>query len=174
MVSAADVVDIIREQLGLLDVAPTSDASSSESVGCDNRHQDQRSTSASNTDTDDNEKEDEDKDSAWLENYRNEDGLLINDEGRIRIHEPFSHDGAKGFRVCKADNDGRHALKAAAPSPPMSFQLRCRVCKADNDGRHALKAFAPSPPMLLSLRSRVCKADSDIVFSKYFVTYLLR
>ena len=97
MVSAADVVDIIREQLGLPDVAPTSDASSSESVGSDNRHQDQRSTSASNTDADDNEEEDEDKDSAWLENYRNEDGLLINDEGRIRIHEPFSHDGAKGF-----------------------------------------------------------------------------
>ena len=38
MVSAADVVDIIREQLGLPDVAPTSDASSSESVGSDNQH----------------------------------------------------------------------------------------------------------------------------------------
>ena len=54
MVSAANVVNIVREQLCLPDVAPTSDASSSESVGSDNRHQDQRSTSTSDTDTDDN------------------------------------------------------------------------------------------------------------------------
>ena len=99
MVSAANVVDIVREHLGLPDVAPTCDSSSSESVGSDNFHQDQRSTSTSDADTGDNE-EDEDKDSAWLENYRNEDGLLIDDEGRIRIHEPYLLHLYWTLRVC--------------------------------------------------------------------------
>ena len=92
MVSAADVVNIIREQLGLSDDAFANDASS-ESCGAG---ENQRSTSSSDTDTDGNE-DDDDEDDPFLTNYPNEDGLLINDEGRIRIHEPFDHFGAIGF-----------------------------------------------------------------------------
>ena len=84
MLSAANIVGIVREQLGVQDDALTIDSSSESVVS---NEEEQRSTS-----TDESEEDDE-----WLENYPNEDGLLINDEGRIRIHDPFDHEGAVGF-----------------------------------------------------------------------------
>ena len=161
MLSAADVVDIIREQLGLPDVAPTSDASSSESVGSYNRHQDQRSTSTSDTDTDDNEEE-EVKDEAWFENYPNEDGLLINDEGRICIHEPFNHVGAIGFSPPLPDirdllylpcDCAHHALPECCldSDPPFNFFINHydESLRVDVDGEFHLAstAFTDNNPL---------------------------
>ena len=90
MILAANIVGIVREQLGVIDDASTND-SRSDSAESDEGKQ-RRSTSTIDSDTDDNEEDDE-----WLETYPNEDGFLINDEGRIHIHGPFVHVGAVGF-----------------------------------------------------------------------------